>query len=295
MRNHWGGTKIQIAGLLVLPGAMIVVGYVHGRFSPRTSVQQGYHSLEKQGQAAATANVADPRWEAVAPYRQGDFERAASLFAGADTSDAACNQGNALVMLGRDDAAAERYAKALLLPPGWEYAELNLKFPLTRAKALEKNGGDMVQRITWHLVSGTLVALTLNSVVLFRHMSARLRRWQVWRTERRKSGSRYVRRAAASIRAGDPKQVLADTMRWLDCIHTGNRPARLSGFFDRYARPDEREKLTVLSKIAYPKSRLSDPARLDSNFRQVRKRRRGERKRSKPVEQQPHPLIRFAG
>jgi Ca-activated chloride channel homolog len=143
MRIDWGGAKAQIAGLLVLAGAMIVVGYADGRFSLHTPDRQGYHAFEKRDYTAAAEDFADPRWEAVALYRQGDFERAASLFAGEDTADGAFNQGNALVMLGRYEAAAERYARAIQLRPGWEDAEVNRNIALARAKALEKKGGDM--------------------------------------------------------------------------------------------------------------------------------------------------------
>jgi Ca-activated chloride channel family protein len=143
MRIDWGSARVQIAGLLVLAGATIVIGYADGRFSLRTPDRQGYHAFEQQDYATAAEDFTDPRWEAVALYRQGEFERAAALFAGEDTAHGAFNQGNALVMLGRYEAAANRYARALQLKPGWENAEVNRRIALDRAKALEQKGGDM--------------------------------------------------------------------------------------------------------------------------------------------------------
>ena len=63
--------------------------------------------------------------------------------AGYDTADAAFNQGNALVMLGKYVEAAERYARALELRPDWEAANVNREIALGRAEALKKEGGDM--------------------------------------------------------------------------------------------------------------------------------------------------------
>ena len=85
-------------------------------------------------------------WQAVALNREGELEQAASLFAGFDTAEAVFNQGNALVMQGKYEAAVERYDRALALRPGWEDASVNRDIAAGRAAALEKKGGDMNRR-----------------------------------------------------------------------------------------------------------------------------------------------------
>jgi Ca-activated chloride channel family protein len=62
---------------------------------------------------------------------------------GMDTAEAAFNHGNALVMQGRYDAAADRYDRALELKPGWEDAVHNRDLALSRAQMLQKQGGEM--------------------------------------------------------------------------------------------------------------------------------------------------------
>ena len=73
----------------------------------------------------------------MALFRQGEFEKAASLFAGYDSADAAFNQGNALVMQGKYEAAIERYDRALELRPGWQDAGVNREIAQARLAAVE--------------------------------------------------------------------------------------------------------------------------------------------------------------
>ena len=143
MRIDWGSAKVQIAGLALLAAATLTIGLADGRFSLSTPDRQGYRAFERQDYEAAAEHFADPTWQALALYRLGEFERAASLLAGEDSADAAFNQGNALALLGRYEAAAGRYDRALELRPGWEAAQVNREIALARAKALEKKGGDM--------------------------------------------------------------------------------------------------------------------------------------------------------
>jgi Ca-activated chloride channel family protein len=82
-------------------------------------------------------------WSGVALFRQGEFEQAAGVFAGFDTAEAAFNQGNALVMLGRYDDAIARYDRSLELRPDWEPAIVNRDIAVTRAARLKQEGGDM--------------------------------------------------------------------------------------------------------------------------------------------------------
>ena len=73
----------------------------------------------------------------------GEFETAERAFARVSTPEAEFNRGNCLVMLGKYDAAAERYTRALELRPGWEDAQINRQIALARAKLVAQTGGDM--------------------------------------------------------------------------------------------------------------------------------------------------------
>jgi Ca-activated chloride channel family protein len=85
----------------------------------------------------------DPMWKGIAYFKLGEFVSAANQFMGMDTAEAAFNHGNALVMQGRYDAAADRYDRALELKPGWEDAVHNRDLALSRAQMLQKQGGEM--------------------------------------------------------------------------------------------------------------------------------------------------------
>ena len=91
---------------------------------------------------SAAEAFADPMWQGVCRFRQGEFEQAAAIYAGYDTAEAAFNQGNALVMLGKYEDAIARYDRALELRPDWEPAVINRDIAVARAKMLEQEGGE---------------------------------------------------------------------------------------------------------------------------------------------------------
>jgi Ca-activated chloride channel family protein len=134
---------LKLVGL----GALVLVPLLYclaeGRFSPFTPDQRGYRSFVREDYQEAAKQFADPMWNGTALFKQGEFEEAAGVFAGYDTADAAFNQGNALVMLGKYVEAADRYARALELQPDWEAANVNREIALGRARAVKKEGGDM--------------------------------------------------------------------------------------------------------------------------------------------------------
>jgi Ca-activated chloride channel family protein len=105
--------------------------------------RQGYRSFSHADFGAAAGQFADPQWRAAALFRGGDFEQAAGIWSGSDTAEGAFNHGNALVMQGEYAQAAQRYARALELRPGWTAAQENREIALSRARALEQEGGDM--------------------------------------------------------------------------------------------------------------------------------------------------------
>jgi len=107
-----------------------------------TPDQQAYRLYEAGDLEAAAEGFADPMWRGAAIFRQGEFERAAGVFAGYDTAEAAFNQGNALLMQGKYDESIARYERALELRPGWEPAVINRDIAVARAALLVQKGGE---------------------------------------------------------------------------------------------------------------------------------------------------------
>ena len=143
MRSRLAQLRVQLAVLALLASGAGLYCLTVGDCSLLTADQRGFRAFERTRYADAASRFADPLWRATALYRAGEFEQAASLFAGFDTFDAAFNQGNALVMQGRYEAAVERYARALELRPGWEDARINRDIATGRAAALAQEGADM--------------------------------------------------------------------------------------------------------------------------------------------------------
>lgn len=130
-----------LLGLVVV--AAIAYCLVGGDCSLLTADQMAYRMFEEGEYETAADDFADPMWRGVALFRQGEFEQAAGVFAGYDTAEAAFNQGNALVMLGKYDNAVGRYEGALVLRPDWEPAIVNRDIAAARAARLKQEGGDM--------------------------------------------------------------------------------------------------------------------------------------------------------
>jgi Ca-activated chloride channel family protein len=143
MRACLSRLEVQLGGLLLLVAGSGLYCLSAGDCSLRTPDQRGYRLFENADYAQSATRFVDPMWQGVALFRAGEFDRAASLFAGYDTAEAAFNHGNALVMRGKYEAAAERFGRALELRPGWEDATVNREIALARAAALKKEGGDM--------------------------------------------------------------------------------------------------------------------------------------------------------
>jgi len=80
----------------------------------------------------------------------------------------------------------------------------------------------------------TLLAVLLAAIVRFRFGGRGVRRWKARRRARSEAEARYFRRAVRSVRSGNRKAALRDTMRWLDRINTDTKPARLDQFLGQY-------------------------------------------------------------
>jgi Ca-activated chloride channel family protein len=142
MTMRLASLKVQLTGLILLVASSGLYCLSKHNCSLLTPDQQGYYLFKQQRYETAAMRFADPMWRGIALFRQGDFEQAASLFAGYDTANAAFAQGNALVMQGKYEAAADRYARALQLQPGWEDAGINHEIALARAEMLKREGGE---------------------------------------------------------------------------------------------------------------------------------------------------------
>lgn len=108
-----------------------------------TPDQQGRRDFERGRFVEAARVFHDPRWQGVAWYRAGEFEKAAQAFGRSDTAEALYNQGNARVMLGRYEAAISCYERALEKRLGWREADENRALAAARAKALDIEGGNV--------------------------------------------------------------------------------------------------------------------------------------------------------
>lgn len=143
MSRTLSSPKLQwFALLLFLLGAGLYC-LSDGDCSVLTADQHGYRLFEQAEYKQSAARFVDPMWRGTALFRQGEFEAAASIFAGYDTAEAAFNQGNALVMQGKYETAVARYSRALELRPGWDDAIVNQEIAEARAATLKKEGGDM--------------------------------------------------------------------------------------------------------------------------------------------------------
>lgn len=147
MKAYKGRTK-KLKRTVVVVGflcsfILILVCLVDNDYNVLTEDQKGYRLFEKEQFDVAAQEFNSLAWKGVALFRNGQFEEAASAFSGMDSPEGCLNHGNSLVMLGKYEDAIERYERALALKPDWPPAITNLALARTRAKALEKKGGEM--------------------------------------------------------------------------------------------------------------------------------------------------------
>ena len=107
-----------------------------------TPDQRGQRLFEHQKYEQAADAFVDPMWRGAALMRAGSFKEAAQVYGGIDAAEAAYDQGNALVMLGKYDDAVGRYDRALALRPGWPEAEANRALARLRADRMKAPGAD---------------------------------------------------------------------------------------------------------------------------------------------------------
>jgi Ca-activated chloride channel family protein len=125
--------------------SVIVAGtylLLSGSVTLLTPDQQAWRTYQQGDPDTAAVQFRDPMWKGVALFEAGEFEQAAGVFAGFDTADAAYNRGNALLLRGSYEAAAESYSRALELRAEWEDAQINRDIALGRAARLKQEGGE---------------------------------------------------------------------------------------------------------------------------------------------------------
>jgi len=137
------GTRLVMGGSIFLSLILVVVCLVDNKYNLLTADQMGYRLFLDDNFDQAAEEFQSLLWKGVSLYRGGKFEEAANVFSGMDSPEGALNQGNSLLMLGKYEAAIERYDRALVLKPDWPPAVTNIAIAKTRAKSLEKKGGEM--------------------------------------------------------------------------------------------------------------------------------------------------------
>ena len=140
MRARASNTVFWVLALVVV--AAIAYCLTNEDCTLLTPDQQAYRLYEAGDYEAAAKAFADPIWHGTALFRQGEFEQATGVYAGYDTAEAAFNQGNALVMLGKYDEAIARYDRSLELRANWEPAVINRDIAAARAALLVREGGE---------------------------------------------------------------------------------------------------------------------------------------------------------
>ena len=139
--NHERRSRLRAAGLLLLliPVSATAAGFLDLWLTPD---QQGQRLFEQERYLDAAAVFEDPSRRAAAFYRGGDFESAASLYGAVGGADAAYNRGNALIMLGRYDAAMASFDQALQQRPEWAEAMQNREIARLRFERLQPPDDD---------------------------------------------------------------------------------------------------------------------------------------------------------
>lgn len=108
----------------------------------RTPDQRGSDAFAAQDYGAAASTFRDPAWQASALYRAGDFDRAASAYAGQPGAD--FNRGNALARAGKLQDAVAAYDAALAANPNDADAAFNrdlVQKALEQQKQNQQGGG----------------------------------------------------------------------------------------------------------------------------------------------------------
>lgn len=98
--------------------------------------QQAHDLLNKEDAEKAAETFTDPQWQAIANYKAGNYDAAASFFSQNNDAQTQYNLGNTLTQQGKYDAAIAAYTAALGAQPNFPEAEHNRKIA-EKLKALD--------------------------------------------------------------------------------------------------------------------------------------------------------------
>ena len=129
-----------LASILAVAFAVVLVaGTLRNPNFWRTPDRRGDLLFQARKFTEAAKTYTDPAHIGLAQYRTGDFESAAKTFARVPGAVGAFNQGNALVMLGKYDAAIQSYDRALVFHPDWKEAQENKSIAQIRKQRLDES------------------------------------------------------------------------------------------------------------------------------------------------------------
>jgi hypothetical protein len=90
------------------------------------------------------------------------------------------------------------------------------------------------QQLSMQLIGSVLFAIVLLAALAFRFGGRFLDHLAAWQRARLEDEANYFKQVMRSVRSGEKKMVLRDTMRWLDRINGDSIPARLDQFLLQY-------------------------------------------------------------
>ncbi|MCK5679849.1 tetratricopeptide repeat protein [bacterium] len=102
-----------------------------------TPDQRGRLMMAENNYKEAAKVFLDPMQRGTALYRNGDFKEAAAAFGQDESAKALYNRANALLMLGKYDAAISNYEQVLFLKPDWLEARKNLALARARKEKIK--------------------------------------------------------------------------------------------------------------------------------------------------------------
>ena len=138
------------------------------------------------------------------------------------------------------------------------------------------------QKNPW-LVWAALLAALLAALVAFRSAGHIADRWTALRKTRSDTEAAYFRRVRRSLRSGDREAILRETMRWLDRMNDGSRPARLDEFMREYGDAGAQAAALDLAHSFSPEREKLDVAALRRGLKAARKRFRQAQRARKHV------------
>ena len=132
--------RIMIATVLLSGGILIATAIDPNFWSAPDQRGQKFFNDGEFDKAAR--EFVDPSWQGTAWFRAGNFKDAEKAFARSKSPASIFNRANALVFLGKYDAAIEQYDLLLATNPDWEVARTNRAVAVARAEAVKQSGGD---------------------------------------------------------------------------------------------------------------------------------------------------------